>query len=68
MKPHTITVDAVRKLFAERHPEINLCNSSVKQIMRDRLGYRFRQYNPAVERYNHPQFDSKRKWVARLLA
>ena len=54
MNPHTVTVDAVTKLFAARHPEIKLGNSSVLAIMRDRLGYRYRQYDSAVERYNHP--------------
>ena len=54
MNTHTVTVDAVTKLFAARHPEIKLGNSSVLAIMRDRLGYRYRQYDSAVERYNHP--------------
>jgi hypothetical protein len=51
---YRVTAKAVTKLIAERHPELRLSQSSVQKIMRERLGYSYRRYDPATVRYNDP--------------
>jgi hypothetical protein len=65
---HTVTIDKViSRLKSRKLPRLPKYNT-VRTILRDHFGLRYKKVDAASSRYNDVTFDEKRQWISRILA
>jgi len=64
----TLSLDTVMKELAAKGQYESVGRSTVRLIMRQQLGLRYKRMDSALIRYDDQTFDEKRLWVCRILA